>query len=154
RRARAGRSRPTRPRIARACTSRPASAGRASPSPTRKEDPVMATERSLVYPHPKDATSSVSGGVPGGMHPTAGLAHNWAFDYMARGGTLVLAVEKAKVWKLSGHDPDVGVIGGDIFGWNTYLMTPDGVIYFYTHQGFRSVTLGQAVRKGQVIGQV
>jgi len=111
-------------------------------------------ERSLVYVHPKDARSSVLGGVPKGMHPTAGLAHNWAYDYMAPGGTLVLAVEKGKVWRLSGHDPDDGVIGASVYGFNTYLMTPDGLIYFYTHQGKRFVELGQAVRKGQVIGEV
>jgi murein DD-endopeptidase MepM/ murein hydrolase activator NlpD len=114
----------------------------------------MATSRSLCYPHPKDAASVVAGGVPKGIHPTAGLAHNWAYDYMAHGGTPVLAVERGRVWKLSGHEPDAGVIGGDIYGWNTYLMTPDGVIYFYTHQGYRYVKVGDRVRKGQVIGQV
>jgi len=89
------------------------------------------------------------------MHPTAGLAHNWAYDYMAKGGTPVLAVEKGRIWKLSGHDPDTGVHGGDIFGWNIYIQTTgDGLIYFYTHLGARLVRLGEAVRKGQLIGQV
>jgi len=113
----------------------------------------MAT-RSLCYPHPKDAKSVVAGGVPKGIHPTAGLAHNWAYDYLALGGTAVLAVEKSTVWRLSGHNPTEGVYGGDIFGWNTYLITRDGLIYFYTHQGERFVQVGDKVRKGQVIGKV
>jgi len=88
------------------------------------------------------------------MHVTAGLAHNYAYDYMAAGGTPVLAVEKSRVFRLSGHNPADGVFDGDIFGWNTYLMTPDGLMYFYTHQGHRYVEVGQAVRKGQIIGTV
>jgi murein DD-endopeptidase MepM/ murein hydrolase activator NlpD len=114
----------------------------------------MATTRSLVYPHPKGAASTVSGGIPGGLHPTVGLAHNWALDFMAPGGTPVLAVEKGTIWRLSGHNPNEGVIGGSICGWSTYLLTPDGLIYFYTHQGERYVQLTEKVRKGQVIGKV
>jgi murein DD-endopeptidase MepM/ murein hydrolase activator NlpD len=73
---------------------------------------------------------------------------------MTAGGTAILAVELATVWKLSGHNPNEGVIDGDIFGWNTYLMTRDGLLYFYTHQGGRNVKVGERVKKGQVIGFV
>lgn len=124
----------------------------------------MATTRKLCYPHPKDADSHVSvgwhppirglGPLSTGLHETSGLAHNWALDFMAKGGTKILAVEAATVWKLSGHDPKDGVIDGDIFGWNTYLMTKDGLIYFYTHQGSRSVKVGDRVVRGQIIGVV
>lgn len=114
----------------------------------------MATTRKLCYPHPKGANSHVLmyGNKPG-LHPTSGLAHNWALDFMAPGGTPVLAVERSTVWRLSGHDPADGA-NGDIYGWNTYLMTPDGLVYFYTHQGKRLVKLGEKVVKGQVIGSV
>jgi len=114
----------------------------------------VTTTRALCYPHPKGATSVVAGGVPKGLHPTAGLAHNWALDFLAHGGTPVLAVEKGTIWKCSGHDPAEGVIGGDIYGWNTYLLTPDGLMYFYTHQSERFVRVGDKVAKGAIIGTV
>lgn len=113
----------------------------------------MTTTRKLCYPHPKGAPSHVPGG-EADLHSTEGLAHNWALDFLAAGGTPVLAVENSVVWKLSGHDPDTGVIGGDIFGWNIYLQTPDGLLYFYTHLGSRTVHVGDKVRKGKLIGAV
>jgi murein DD-endopeptidase MepM/ murein hydrolase activator NlpD len=73
---------------------------------------------------------------------------------MAPGGTAVFAPEQATVWRLSGHDPAQGVIGGDIFGWNIYLYTPGGVIYFGTHFGDKHVTVGQKVKAGTLIGHV
>jgi murein DD-endopeptidase MepM/ murein hydrolase activator NlpD len=114
----------------------------------------MATTRALVYPHPSDAKSVISGGMPGGLHPTAGLAHNWSLDYMAAGGTQVLAVERGVIWKLSGHNPKEGEVEPSIFGWNIYVMTRDGLMYFYTHIGERYVSVGEYVRKSQVIGKV
>lgn len=111
----------------------------------------MATSRKLCYPHPKGSKSTVNEKY---MHQTGGLANNWALDYMAPGGTPVLAVEAGTIWRLSGHDPNSGVSGGDIYGWNTYLQTRDGLLYFYTHQDMRYVRLGQKVKKGDVIGRV
>jgi len=73
---------------------------------------------------------------------------------MAPGGTPVLAVEKGRIWKCSGHHPASGVHDGDIFGFNVYLMAPDGVIYFYTHIGRRDVKVGDLVRKGAYLGLV
>lgn len=73
---------------------------------------------------------------------------------MAHGGTKVFAPELAVVWKLSGHDPAAGVIDGDIFGWNVYLLTPAGVLYFGTHFGDRRVTVGQHVHAGSLIAHV
>jgi murein DD-endopeptidase MepM/ murein hydrolase activator NlpD len=115
----------------------------------------MTTTRKLCYPHPLGAASHVLmyGNKPG-LHPTAGLAHNWALDFMTAGGTLILAVEAGTIWRLSGHNPNEGVIDGDIYGWNTYLHTRDGLMYFYTHQGSRNVHVGDRVKKGQVIGAV
>ena len=111
----------------------------------------MSTTRKLCYPHPRGASSIVN---EKALHPTAGLAHNWALDYMAPGGTEVLAVESGTVWKCSGHDPATGVHDGDIYGWNVYLITRDGLVYFYTHLGERYVKYGQKVLKGEVIGKV
>ena len=111
--------------------------------------------RSLCYPHPKGVEHTyIAGGVPKGLHRTAGLAHNWALDFMAPGGSAVLAVEAGTLWRFSGHDPDTGVHDGDIFGWNLYLHTGDGLIYFYTHLGARYGNVGLKVPKGTVVGQV
>jgi len=112
----------------------------------------MTTARSLCYPHPKTAKAATVN--PKWMHPTAGLAHNWALDFMAPGGTNLLAPEAGTIWRLSGHDPAQGVIGGDIYGWNIYLMTRDGLIYFSTHSDRRYVQVGDKVAKGTIIGRV
>ena len=111
----------------------------------------MTTTRKLCYPHPKGAKSTVN---VKWMHQTGGLAHNWALDFMAPGGTNVLAVEAGTIWKLSGHDPAGGVTDGDIYGWNLYLMTRDGLLYFYTHSDRRYVVLGQKVSRGTIIARV
>lgn len=104
----------------------------------------------LCYPHPSPEHRPS----PSDLHPTSGLAHNWALDFMAAGGTKVFAPEDAVVWKLSGHDPRMGVIDGDIFGWNIYLHTAAGILYFGTHFGDRRVTVGQHVHRGQLIAHV
>jgi murein DD-endopeptidase MepM/ murein hydrolase activator NlpD len=109
----------------------------------------------LAYPHPAGSAGTfISGGVPGGLHPTRGLAGNFALDFMAPGGTQVLAPEAGTILKLSGHDPGEGVLGADIFGLNIYIHTPAGAIYFATHLGDRTVDLGQPVQPGDVIGHV
>ena len=105
---------------------------------------------SLAYPHPSPQHRPPSSD----LHPTLGLAHNWALDFMAVGGTKVFAPEAAVVWKLSGHDPAEGVIDGSVFGWNIYLLTPVGILYFGTHFGDRRVTVGQHVKTGQLIAHV
>jgi murein DD-endopeptidase MepM/ murein hydrolase activator NlpD len=46
------------------------------------------------------------------------------------------------------------VTQGDIFGWNVYLHTAAGVIYFSTHNGDYLVRLGQRVKAGQLIAHV
>jgi murein DD-endopeptidase MepM/ murein hydrolase activator NlpD len=113
---------------------------------------VVAPAAALAYPHP----STFQGPSPtaSDLHQTAGLANNWALDFMAPGGTPVLAPEDGTVFKLSGHDPSGGVTGGDIFGWNVYLHTLAGMLYFATHLGDRSVTLAEEVKLGDVIGHV
>ena len=109
----------------------------------------------LAYPHPLGTGGTfISGGVPGGLHPTRGLGGNFALDFMAPGGTQVLAPEAGTILKLSGHDPSQGVIGPDIFGFNIYIHTAAGVIYFATHLGDRAVGLNEAVQPGDVIGHV
>jgi murein DD-endopeptidase MepM/ murein hydrolase activator NlpD len=73
---------------------------------------------------------------------------------MAPGGTEIFAVEAGRIWKLSGHDPATGVHDGDIFGWNIYLQTSDGLMYFFTHVGSRAVKVGYKVKKAQILGKV
>lgn len=108
----------------------------------------------LVYPqqHPKGVT--LHRPPASDLHETAGLPGNWALDFMAPGGTRVLAVEAGEITRLSGHNPDEGVIDGDIFGWNVYLTTPAGRMYFYTHLGNRDVRVGEKVNAGTIIGHV
>ena len=104
------------------------------------------------YPHPKGALSEICQG----LHPTAGLTGNWAIDFCAPGGTKVVAVERAKITRLSGRDPSQGadqVIG--IFGWSIHYETAEGYRYFSTHYGsLSSLSIGQIVDIGQVLGTV
>ncbi len=108
-----------------------------------------STRPKVCYPHPAG-----QGGTYGPLHPTEGLPGNWAVDFMAAGGTPVLASFDGRVTRFSGHDPASGVIGGDIFGWSIYLEAKDGRTAFITHLGSRSCTVGQTVRCGHMIGTV
>lgn len=113
------------------------------------------TTRKLCYPHPRGfASHPLRSPPPYGLHPTLGLAHNWAIDYMAKGGTPVVAMERSTVWRLSGHDPREGVIDGSVFGWSVYLLTRDGLIYYVTHLGARVVKVGDRLPRSAVIGRV
>lgn len=106
----------------------------------------------LCYPHP-----NVKGVRVGqGLHPTAGLPGSWAIDFMAPGGTAVLASCAATVTKLSGHDPKTGTHGltGDVFGWSVYLKDSVGRTYYLTHLDVVKVKLGDKVEVGQRIGTV
>ena len=104
------------------------------------------------YPHPVGALSEVCQD----LHQTDGLLGNWAIDFCAPGGTKVVAVERATIKKLSGHDPAEGAdntIG--IFGWSIHYETADGYRYFSTHYGARAnLSVGQIVDVGQVVGTV
>lgn len=103
------------------------------------------------YPHPIGAPNTYVGQ---DLHQTDGIPGNWAIDFMAPGGTQVVAVVNAVVSKLSGHSPSQGWYGPGIFGWSIYYDTPDGYRFFSTHYGARKVVLGQHVDCGQVIGEV
>lgn len=111
----------------------------------------------IVYTHPKGAKSSVPATSP---HETGGIPGNIAYDFMAPGGTLVLASQDGVISRLSGHDPKTGTWKdgkpnkrGDVFGWSIYLRTADGE-YFDTHLGSRVVKVGQKVVAGQKLGTV
>lgn len=93
----------------------------------------------------------------GGLHPTAGLAHSWALDFVCKAGLGIVSPEAATVTRFSGHDPtDDSADQQGVYGWSTYLTTPAGYVYFITHQGKRYPTLrvGQHVRPGDLIGFV
>ena len=110
------------------------------------------TQPPLCYPHP--AGTNLHRPPPSDLHETGGLPDNWALDFMAPGGTPVLASQAATVRRLSGHDPALGELPGAVFAWTIYLETVGGVEYFITHLGDRTVHVGQPVRLGQVIGHV
>lgn len=107
----------------------------------------------LVYPHPK-RVPPFTRPTRAGLHPTLGLANNWAEDFMAPGGTPVYAPEQSIVFRLSGHDPAQGVTDGSVFGWSVYLHTPTGIIYFITHLGDVAVPVGRRLRASWLIGHV
>lgn len=105
----------------------------------------------MCYPHPAGALSQIGQG----LHETDGLYGNWAIDFMAPGGTKVVAVERATIKKLSGRAPSSGWYGPGIFGYSIHYETSEGLRYFSTHYGARSkLTIGQTVDVGQVLGTV
>lgn len=109
-----------------------------------------------IYPHPKGEFFSR----PSYIHETGGLDGNYALDFMAPGGTTIVAVQDCEVYHFSGHDPRNGTYRngvpdprGDVFGWTTYFRVPDGY-YFLTHQAERLIDVGKWVKKGTPIGIV
>jgi len=93
----------------------------------------------------------------GGLHPTAGLARNWALDFICHAGLGICAPEAATVTRFSGHDPsDDTADKNGVYGWSTYLTTPAGYVYFITHQGRRypSLRVGHHVKAGDLLGFV
>jgi hypothetical protein len=102
------------------------------------------------YPHPAGI-----GSVGQGLHQTSGIPGNWGIDFMAPGGSPVLAVENAVITRLSGNPPSSGAAQSlGIFGWSIYYATSGGYSYFSTHYGTRSCRVGQEVDCGEVIGEV
>lgn len=106
----------------------------------------------LCHPHALGYRSSVCQR----LHPTAGLPGNWAIDFCAEPGTLVVAVEAAKVVKLSGHDPSSGDVDprSGVFGWSIHYATAKGYRWFSTHYGTRRVELGEPLEAGAILGTV
>lgn len=89
------------------------------------------------------------------LHPTEGLNGNWALDFCANGGSKVVAVEPAKITKLSGRDPDGHWDQqSGIGGWSIHYETTAGYRYFSTHYGSRAVTVGQKVNAGDLVGKI
>ena len=109
----------------------------------------------MNYPHPAGTNHIyIANGIPGGLHETAGLPHNWALDFMAPGGTRFLAPFDGVVARFSGHDPAMGVIGGDIYGWNIYEDEKNGIQIFVTHLENRVGPVGRHVKAGTILGHV
>lgn len=90
------------------------------------------------------------------LHETGGLEGNWALDFMAPGGSVVLSPVDGAVSRFSGHDPDTGVHGeaGDVFGWTIYLVGRGGYQFFLTHLGVRNVNVGRGVCRGETLARV
>lgn len=112
---------------------------------------VEQQEIVLCYPIAKGPQASVCQG----LHQTAGLNGNWAMDFCAAGGSDVVAVEACKIVRLSGNDPAQGSddeIG--IFGWSIHYETVKSYRYFSTHYGSRTVSEGERVKAGTVIGRI
>lgn len=86
-------------------------------------------------------------------HQTEGLDGYPAIDVFAPARATVGAPTAGKVTRLSGHDPADGGVPGGAYGWSIYLTCPHSV-YYLTHLGSRTVTLGQDVKRGDIIGTV
>src|SRR5215471_18734796 len=110
------------------------------------------TQPPLCYPHP--AGHHLSRPPNSDIHQTAGLAGNWALDFMAPGGTPVLCPQDMTIVSLTGHDPALGEVAPGIFGWNIYGRTSGGVYYFSTHYSERFVKVGQVVKRGEHMATV
>ena len=108
----------------------------------------------MCFPFPHGAGGTVN---VNGLHPTAGISGNWALDFMASGGTPVVAVEDAWITRLSGRDPSgpVNQLVG-IYGWSISYETRAGYRYFSTHYGYRnpSLRVGMKVEAGDQLGRV
>jgi murein DD-endopeptidase MepM/ murein hydrolase activator NlpD len=111
-----------------------------------------ATHPRVVYPTPAGSRTTTCQG----LHQTAGLFGNWAIDFCAPPGTAVVAVEDAKIAKLSGSDPDDDrPEGAGVYGWSVHYATDLGYRYFLTHLGRReTLIVGQRVEAGDVLGWV
>lgn len=105
----------------------------------------------LIYPHEK-GWHSYSGGY---VHQTGGISGNYALDFLAAGGTPVLAPEDGVVSRTSGYDPATGLHGSnrDVFGWSVYLRCKGG-FWYDTHYGRLVVGAGSEVRVGDLLGFV
>jgi len=113
--------------------------------------PIPSPTPALAHPIPAGYSAS-----HGAKHKTDGLEPKqyWAFDFFPGAGTPVLAVQSGRIRRISGNNPVLGEVSFGIFGWSLYLQADSGSDFFYTHLGKRTVTLGDRVRAGQVVGTV
>lgn len=92
------------------------------------------------------------------LHHTDGLPGNYALDFMAPGGTPVLAPQAGTITRVSGHPVSDYQAGASIMGRSVYLTTSPGkIIYFLTHLAddvTQYAQVGRKVRKGDRIGTV
>lgn len=112
---------------------------------------AAAVTFTYCYPHPAQARSTICQG----LHETAGLDDNWAYDFCSPGGTYVLAVQAGEVTKVSGRSPSQGAdqnVG--IFGWSVHYANDVGYRWFSTHYGSLYVREGERLRVGSRIGLV
>lgn len=105
----------------------------------------------LCYPHPDVAGVFVGQG----LHQTTGIFGNWAIDFMAHGGTPILAPERCRIVRFSGHNPNHPPSNGaGIWGLSTYFETTAGYQFFLTHQSARTCKVGQILDVGDQLGVV
>ncbi len=120
-------------------------------------EPFFDSYAFLLYtgkpPHPPVATLQLPVAfVP--THQTAGLPGYPAKDFFAPPGASVGCPVDATVRRLSGHDPKEGGVPGGAYGLSVYLASADGTDRFLTHFGSRTVTEGQKMKRGDLLGTV
>lgn len=127
------------------------------PKTHRKLEPAYDAYAFLLYTgHPPTPPTPTQLQLPStfrATHATAGLDGYPAVDVFAPPGTVVLAPAAGQITRLSGHDPAQGGVPGGAYGWSIYLTIPSAQ-YFLTHFGSRTVTVGERVTRGQILGTV
>jgi murein DD-endopeptidase MepM/ murein hydrolase activator NlpD len=105
--------------------------------------PVNIGPGGLAWPAPG---APVSGNVGPRIHPVYGYRScHTGTDIGAGGGSPILAAEDGVV---------VSIQNGGPYGLHTLIQHGSGISTMYAHQSSTSVSVGQKVKKGQVIGQV
>jgi hypothetical protein len=108
---------------------------------------------SIVYPVPVGEIANICQG----LHQTAGLDGNWAIDFCCTPNTIIVAVEKGVITKLSGRAPSQDTWDNSgVFGYSIHLRTAGGYRYFVTHLGSRArgMKVGMTYEVGDLIGKV
>ncbi|TXH30839.1 MAG: M23 family metallopeptidase [Actinobacteria bacterium] len=105
--------------------------------------PVNIGPGGLAWPAPG---APVSGNVGPRIHPVYGYRScHTGTDIGAAGGSPILAAEDGVV---------VSIQNGGPYGLHTLIQHGSGISTMYAHQSSTSVSVGQKVKKGQVIGRV
>ena len=106
-------------------------------------------ELGMVFPFEQGVDVSLAQG----LHETGGLNENWALDWKAPIGSVIVSPEAGRIVRLSGSpmSQDVPDPSG-VAGFSIHIETPMFYRYFFTHFGDREVVADEIVEAGQPIG--
>lgn len=116
-----------------------------------------ATGKGPVNIYARGTAFTVGGGPGQGTHAAKDWQSGNAIDIFAAAGTPVLSPVDGRIVKVSGRDPALGDVrtgGKVIFGFGVTIAGFAGATYYLAHLDAVSVSPGQRVKRGQVIGKV